>query len=236
MKVSQVQQIGFRDIAGYFIPGFVLLFATLLTGWIGPIERFTSYSPSILIFVGAIASYLAGQISSSVSTFFILSAIQRLRDPRIYLASFVKRRSKLFDILLPYSDFAEPFKLLLVEKLKKYWGKTLVNQDPREVYFLCARLMRQHSPANANILDRSIALSNLHGGMVFSFLVLTGVLFARVETSWYGFLFLFTAALSLKRWYANRIEAAKVVYRTFYMLRHEEDSGQETKVPTDTDD
>lgn len=232
MKTAQVQQVGFRDIASYFIPGFVLLLAILLTGWMGPLERFTSYHPSILIFLGAVGSYLAGQISSSVSTFLILYHVLHLRDPRVYLISSIKGGAKLFDIFFVHPDFAESFKSLLVGKLKKYWGEALVNVAPLEVYLLCVRLTHQHSPANAYLLERSISLANMHGSMVFSFLVLAFVLFTRVETAWFGFFPLFAAALSIKRWYGNRIEQAKIVYRTFYMIRHEEDSEQKTNVMT----
>lgn len=202
-----------------------MLLAATLAGWLGPVEKLFTYHPSILIIAGVIGSYIVGQ-ATYISRIILIKGLYRLLgNPHTYLIGSVKkgnriRRSKLFKLLLS-SDFEKTFKSALVAKLDSYWGKRLVRRAPLGVYMLCARFVRKHSPANAYYLDRSVSLRNMHGALVLPTVFLTVVLFVRVHNILLGIFCLIAVIVFLRGCYANIIEEAKIVYRTFYMLQHE---------------
>jgi hypothetical protein len=218
MNGPGIKPVGFRDIASSFVPGFVLVGAFLRAGWV-PAAMFSSWPELLKISAGAVVCYVAGQVCSSISTFLILELFERKRDPRVYLIGAAPAQLRWpLNWLFPSSDFADAFKTQLVRSLNRRWGTGLVTLAPSQVYYLCIRLVHQNSPSNAYLLDRLTSLANMHGGLVLSLVVLATVLFFSLETIWLACLCLVAAALSMRRWYVNRVRRAKLIYETYYIL------------------
>ena len=89
-----------------------------------------------------------------------------------------------FHRMIPESDFTTGFRSALVARLNACWRSSLVQESSRTAYFLCDRLLREHSPANISRLDRSLALRNLHGALAIALAFLTIVLLLSVKAAW----------------------------------------------------
>lgn len=211
----------FRDFVAYLAPGFVLLLAIVLAGWLGPPERISTFHPSVLILGGAVFSYIVGQ-AIYVARVFVVKVVRRLAgDPRTYLIGSVQSRPIFLKLFFVGAPFKPIFQSELLAELGAYWGESLVEKDPLGVYRLCRRFIRQYSPANAHYVDRSISLRNMHGAMVLPTTCLAIVLFVQVHAILLGSLCLIAALFFLRNCYSNAVEEARIVYQTFYLIRHE---------------
>jgi len=213
--------LGFRDLVAYTVPGFVSLLAILLAGWLGPVERLSTYHPGVLIVVGTVGSYIVGHAVYFFGAYLIREARRRAGDPRTYLIGSVQGRSKFLPPLFPRSKLGASFKSALVAELEAYWGQSLVNETPFETYQLCALLIRKRSPAYTYYLDRYISLRNMHGAMVFPTVFLAIVLFIKLQAILLGALCLMAAMIFFLRSHSNMITGTKLVYLMFYILQRE---------------